>query len=92
MLSHHTLASLDITNLYFNIPEAETRTILAMLKHNLVDPLIQHEILSWCDVITQQNYFSHSKNIIIQQDGLAMGAPSSGLIAEIFLQYVCCVY
>ena len=26
--------------------------------------------------------------IIVQQDGLAMGAPSSGLIAEIFLQHL----
>jgi hypothetical protein len=37
-------------------------------------------------VITKQNYFTHNNNIIFQWDGLAMGAPSSGLIAEIFLQ------
>jgi hypothetical protein len=35
-----------------------------------------------------QGGFSHNKNIIIQQDGLAMGAPSSGLIAETFLQHL----
>jgi hypothetical protein len=37
-------------------------------------------------IIKRQNYFAH-KNIMTQQDGLAMGAPSSGLIAEIFLQH-----
>jgi len=39
LLPHHTLASLDITNLYSNIPVTETKTILTnMLIHELVDP------------------------------------------------------
>jgi hypothetical protein len=41
----------------------------------------------WYDIITKQNYFTHKQDIIIQHDGLAMGAPSSSLIAEFFLQY-----
>jgi hypothetical protein len=41
----------------------------------------------WYDVITRQNYFTHNHDILSQHDGLAMGAPSSGLIAELFLQY-----
>ena len=87
--SHYTLASLDIKNLYPSIPIHETKAILdSMLKQELADPQSQLEILRWYDVITKQNYFSHKKNIIIQQDGLAMGAPSSGLIAEIFLQHL----
>ena len=35
----------------------------------------------------QENYFTNNKDIIIQHDGLAVGAPSSSIIAEIFLQY-----
>jgi len=35
----------------------------------------------------RQNYFTHNHDIISQHDGLAMGAPSSGLIAELFLQH-----
>jgi len=54
-----------------------------MLTQNIVDPQMQQEFLHW--YITKQNYFTE---IIIQQDGLAMGAPSSGLIAEIFLQHM----
>ena len=89
MLPHYTLASLDITNLYSNILVTETKTILAnILKQELVEPQTQLEILRLYDVITKQNYFSHKRNIIIQQDGLAMGTPSSGLIAEIFLQHL----
>jgi hypothetical protein len=89
VLPHYNLASLDITNLYSNIPVQETRTILAdILKRELIDRQKQQELLKWFDVITKQNYFAHKKQIIIQHDGLAMGAPSSGLIAEIFLQHM----
>jgi hypothetical protein len=87
ILPHFSFASLDITNLYSNIPVKETKIILAnMLKHNLVDPQTQQELLKWYDVITRQNYFTNN-DIIIQHDGLAMGAPSSSVIAEIFLQH-----
>jgi len=89
LLTHYSLASLDITNLHSNIPVIEMRTILtAILKHELVTPQTQREILKWYDVITRQNYFAHNKEIVIRYDGLAMGAPSSGLIAEIFLQHI----
>jgi hypothetical protein len=88
MLPHYTLASLDITNLYSNIPVIETKTILTnMLTHECIETQTWNEILSWYDVITKQNYFTHNK-IIIQRDSLAMGAPSSGIIAEIFLQHL----
>jgi hypothetical protein len=79
-------APLDITNLHSNIKE--TKTILAdTLKYNKTDPQIQQELLIWYDVITRQNYFTHNQDIITQQDGLTMGTPSSGLIAEFFLQH-----
>jgi hypothetical protein len=53
-----------------------------------MDPHIQRELLSWYNTITKQNYFINNGNILIQEDGLAMGAPSSGLIAEFFLHYI----
>jgi hypothetical protein len=80
---------LDIRNLYSNILVIETRTILTdILKYELVAPQTQQEILKWYDVITSQNYFTHKKDTVIQHDGLAMGTPSSELIAEIFLQHI----
>ena len=69
-------------------PCKKTKTILEnMLTQNIVDPQTQQELLQWYDVITKQNYFTNNNDIIIQHDGLAMGTPSSGLIAEIFLQH-----
>jgi hypothetical protein len=54
------------------------------MKNNLLDSRTQHELLNRYDVITKQNYFINNNDIITQNDGLAMGAPSSGIIAEIF--------
>jgi len=86
-LPNFTLASLDITNLYTNIPVAETRnTISNTLKEKLLDPQTQQELLNWYDIITQQNYFTINDEILIQRNGLAMGAPTSSLISEGFLQ------
>ena len=88
LLSCHSLASLDITNMYSNILIGETKTILTdILRQELANPQTQREILKWYDVITRQNYFTHNKDVITQHDGLAVGAPSSGLIAEMFLQH-----
>jgi len=65
----------------------ETKDIIAnTLVENEVDPQIRQELLNWYDTITYQNYFSNNRKILIQQDRLAMGTPSSGLIAEFFLQ------
>jgi hypothetical protein len=89
MLPQYSLASLDIASLYTNIPTQETRTILAgILQHQQVDDGTTSEHLNCYDTVTSQNCFSHLGKIIIQKDGLAMGAPSSSLIAEMFLQHV----
>jgi len=83
ILPQFALASLDITNLYTNIPIKGTREIIA---NTLRKNLTERELLSWYDTITKQNYFSSKNKTLIQQDGLAMGAPTSDIIAEFFLQ------
>jgi len=55
------------------------------MKFNLLDSHTNQELLTWYNTITKQNYFTNKNNIIIQNDGLAMGAPSSGILSEIFL-------
>jgi hypothetical protein len=88
ILPHFAFASLDITILYPSIPVTETKEVLSdLLEHKPIDPQTQHELLNWYEVITKQNYFTFSKNTIVQNDGLSMGAPSSSIIAEIFLQH-----
>jgi hypothetical protein len=82
-------ASLDISNMYSNIPTKEIKHILdGILTRNSIDPQSKSEILAWYDIVTQQNYFTNNGNIVLQKDGLAMGAPSSSIISEIFLQHL----
>ena len=75
ILPHFHFASLDISNLYTNIPFAETQTIFAnILKQNLVDPQTQGELMKWYKRITKQNYFSYySNNILIRERRLING-------------------
>jgi hypothetical protein len=71
--------SLDITNMFCNIPCNETKQILKnMLSSNTTD-VTSSEILNCFDVITKQNYFTHGDKTITQTDGLAMGPPPLGL-------------
>jgi len=55
------------------------------MEHNLLDAQTQRELLSWYDIITKQNNFIKKNDVMIQNNGLGMGAPSSGIITEIFL-------
>jgi len=58
-----TFDSLDIANMYSNVPISETRKIIEdFTLNNMVDPDIRHELLSWFDTITNQNYFLHNNN------------------------------
>jgi len=82
-LPHWTL------QMYSSIPIGETKQILDdILTHNPVDPQAKTEILSWYEIVTKQNYFLNNNEVIIQDDGLAMGAPSCSIILEIFLQNI----
>jgi len=75
--------------MYSNIPVKETKQILSnILTGNVIDPNTKSEMLNVYEVITKQNYFMNNENIIIQEDGLAMGAPSSSIISELFLQHL----
>jgi hypothetical protein len=87
ILPQFALASLDITKIYTNIPVKETREIIVnTLRKNQTDPPAERELLNWYDTITKQNYFSKKDKILIQQNGLAMGAPTSIKIAEFFFK------
>jgi hypothetical protein len=60
-------ASLDTTNMYSNIPTEETKHILHnTLTHNGTDRHTITELMSWYEIVTQQNYFKNKDQIIIQ--------------------------
>jgi hypothetical protein len=74
-----TSASLDITNMYSNIPFTDTKEIIKeTTTHNLIDPQMKYELINRYDIITRQNCFLNNKTNI-ENGGLAMGAPSSSI-------------
>lgn len=80
------LISLDVTNLYTNVPVEEVKEIV---KEHLITNNIDQEILnnyvSLLDICLQQNVCIFNDKKWKQLDGLAMGSPISCLLADIFM-------
>jgi hypothetical protein len=85
--SHLRLASLDVNNMYVNIPKDELIPHITVLCnwHN-TGKEIEQDIIKIMEVILKQNYFQFNDNIYTQTKGLAMGAPTSSVLSEIYLQ------
>jgi len=83
------LASLDISDMYTNIPTEDIINIISNLceVHNL-DKTLTKDILTITRLIVTQNYFWFKDNMYIQKKGLAIGAPTSSIFSEIYLQYM----
>ena len=86
---NHKLASFDITDLYTNIPVKDT---LKILRNNLSDSCCMNtqminELINLLEVVLKQNYFTFDGLFYFQDDGLAMGSPLSGLLADIYLNF-----
>lgn len=79
--------SFDVKDMYSNIPTRET---LEILKNDLTtNPNLEKNCLGDIVKLTQismnQSYFEYEGEYFKQQDGLAMGSPLSGLLADIFM-------
>ena len=75
--------------MYSNIPTDEVEHIIRLLcTQQDIDPTITEEILALTRTVTSQNYYGFNGKTHIQQKGLAMGAPSSSILSEIYLQFL----
>ncbi len=82
------LASFDITNMYTNIPTQETIQITKeLLQKNGIKKEKIDEIITLITTITEQNYFQHNNKFYSQTDGLPMGNPLSGTLANIYMNH-----
>ena len=82
-------ASFDITKVYTNIPKNDLTNIIHHLCiYNNIDITIQIELQKICNIILTQNYFRFNNIQYSQTQGLAMGAPSSSILPEIYLQFL----
>ena len=85
---HQRLLTLDIKDLYVNIPIQES---LKLTKDQLTrnnDKHTTHQIMTLLSTILKQNYFQFGDQIYQPDKGVTMGSPVSGTMAEVFLQHL----
>jgi hypothetical protein len=74
--------------MYTNIPKKELMQIISKtLEYNNTPNSRRKEIITLVKTILNQNCMQHLDHQYKQNDGLTMGAPTSAILAEIFLQY-----
>jgi purine-nucleoside phosphorylase len=75
--------------MYTNIPTHDLPTLIkGIWQSNQIDINIQEDVLKLTKTITDQNYFQFKNVNYIQTEGLAMGAPSSAILSEIYMQFL----
>lgn len=77
------LMSLDVKDMYTNIPTNDTIKIIK--ENNLKNIEYKEEIVDVVRICLQQNYFRFNNKYYIQNEGLPMGSPLSPIIAEIYM-------
>jgi hypothetical protein len=81
------IVTLDIKDLYVNIPVTETLSIIKTKLLQKSDIQGAHQILTLLKEVLTQNYFAFQQTIYQPEQGIAMESPISGIIAEIFLEH-----
>jgi hypothetical protein len=81
--------SFDITDMYTNIPTQELTDIINHpCKQNNIHPTTQTELKKICNMILTQNYLQFNNIQYSQNKGLTVGAPSSSILSEVYLQFL----
>jgi hypothetical protein len=75
--------------MYTNIPRKEIINITNVLENNIeIEGSTRKEIMHIMRIIMRQNYLQFDQQYYEQTEGLAMEAPISAPLAEIFIQYM----
>jgi hypothetical protein len=75
--------------MYTNIPETEIANIVNnVIENHGIDKNTQKEIMQILGIVLEQNYFQTDQEFYKQTDGLAMGAPTSSVLAETYIQHM----
>jgi hypothetical protein len=74
--------------MYMNITKTEIINIISNIIHNIqgIETNVHKEIIHILEIIMEQNYFQFNQEYYKQIDGLAMEAPTSSILAEIYVQ------
>ena len=88
-----TLASLDVENLFTNVPVKETIDIILRYSHQNLDlkppPIDEHLLRELLLACTTETPFQHPNgNIYLQTDGVSMGSPLGPLFANFYMCHI----
>jgi len=85
----HRILTLDIKDLYVNLPkQGIIQSTIFWLDKNNTSKKIKEQIIRLLKIIIEQNYFQYNDQFFKPKNGIAMGLPISGMIAEIYLQHI----
>jgi hypothetical protein len=83
------LCSFDITHMYINIPKNETKhTINEVLNGNGAPAVEKQKLELLLNTIFEHNYMQFNDQFYKHDEDLAMGAPTSAILAETFIQHL----
>jgi len=81
--------SFDITNMYSNVPTSDLIHIIELIcNQQFIDGITKQELVNISKIIIEQNYFKFENRYYSQENGLAMGSPTSSIFSEMYLQYI----
>ena len=86
------LVSFDVTSLYTNVPIKETLNIIKDLleeDRNLKEKtkIPSKELLEIVEFLLIKTWFLYNGEFYKQTDGVAMGGPTSSVVAELYMQH-----
>ena len=82
------MITLDIKDLYVNLPTKNVLHITEIwLNRRNHDHVIAEKVPYLLKIILKQTYFQYNNQFYQPNDGIAMGSPISGTLAEIFVKH-----
>ena len=89
MSRFHHMFSLDIVDMYSNIPTDEVISILKskLIDSNKLSDVEVNEIINVVSAVLKQNYFQFNEEFYSMTKGIAMGGPLSSTLAELFMSW-----
>ena len=89
MGEYHKLITLDINDLYINLPkQGIIQSTTIWLDRNKICKDEKVQILQLLNVIMEQSYFQYNNQYYKPEKRIAMCSPISGTLAEIYLQLI----
>jgi hypothetical protein len=64
------------------------KSTIFWLDKNNINKTIKEQVTHILKVIIEQNYFQYNNQFFHPRNGIAMGSPISGTLAEIYLQHI----